>query len=155
MFAELAGLGVPEPHHIAEPQLPRPTQWGLYFPGTLRGLKGQTCGPGRHRNPAGACRPTGDIPAAEHGGQLRSGFTHYRQRERGGRIQVQAAVVVEQCGREEARPGGQFGGEAQPCDAGKAAGAAGVHQLQRSGPIGAQPGAHRVQDTRKALAEFA
>ncbi|SHW81258.1 Uncharacterised protein [Mycobacteroides abscessus subsp. abscessus] len=63
--------------------------------------------------------------------------------------------MIEQGRCEEAGPGGQFGGEAEPRDAGKAAGATGVHQLQRRCPRRAQSCGDRIQNSGEALTKLA
>ena len=110
-LAELARLGVAEVDAVADLQLGgrRPEQRRLHLAGSLLGVELEARRQPRSGQPGGVAAARGEVAAAERGRDPRRGLADDRQREPRRRGQREAAVVVEEGGGVEARPGGDLG----------------------------------------------
>ena len=110
-LAELAGLGVAHVDAVADPQARRrrAEERRLHLAGALLGVELQPGGQPGRGEPRRVAAARGEVAAAERGRDAAAGLAHDRQGEAGGGGEREAAVVVEEGGRVEARAGGHLG----------------------------------------------
>ena len=133
MLEQLAGLGVPEPHQVADPQQrgARAGQRRLHLARTLEAGQVQAraapTGVGSRSLPAGpeATRPPPCTVATWRDGRRTTGSAEERRRRR-----LERLVVVEQAGHQQPGPRGHLGHDRVRRGGLDRAGAAGVPELQ-------------------------
>ena len=151
VLEQLAGLRVPEPHQVADPQQRRrvPGQRGLHLAGALERGEVQ---PGRRpgdRRPVVADRARGDEAAAVHGRHRVGRVSGDRQAVERRGARGERLVVVEQAGHQQSRARGDLGDGGVGGRRLDRPGAAGVPELQLDQP--GQP----VGDHAPALGQLA
>ena len=111
MFGQLPGLGMPEPHEIADAQRvrARPGQRSLHLSGAFETGVLEAQWPRDGRQTVGTGDSGGDEPAFEDSHPTGTGSAHNGRHEVRGRTVPEMRVAVEESRREEAGSGGEFG----------------------------------------------
>ena len=149
-LAQLAGLRVPEPDPVADPQVVggRAEHGRLHLAGALGAVERQPGRQVRAGQAARVARPRGDVAAAEHGDHAGARPADDRQREQGGRPAGERAVGVEQARLVQPGARADLGDRFLGRGGRDRAGAAAVDELDRSHR------ADRGDDRRPALSQL-
>ena len=133
VLAELAGLGVPEPHPVADPQL-APRRRSAGSAPRRRPRRGTSASPAATpASAAGRARPRPDAiqPPPRTVACRGEGRAYDGQHEVGGRLRAEPRVVVEEVRPEQPRACGDLGDRGLGGGGLDAAGAAAVDELER------------------------
>ena len=150
VLGELTGLGVPEPHPVADLQQPRarPGERCLHLAGSLEAGQVQVRGRPRDRQPVLAGGSAGDEAAACHRRETAAGSAYDGKAVERRRPRLEALVVVEQAGDQQPGAGGDLGDDRVGHGGLDAARAAAVPELQvdhaRAGPARSRSDAPRA-----------
>ncbi len=119
-------------------------QGALHLAGALRAVEAQPAREVGLGQPVGRRRPGGQVAATEDGRDATHRAPDHREAEKGGRLELERAVVVEQRRRVEARAGGELGDDPGGPGAREAPGTAAVDEVEPA--VGGGDLAHRGDD---------